>query len=44
MLASAETISVVARMLKEWSERTGKEIQIVLDPVRLLYLTLPHGV
>ena len=34
MLASAETISVVAETLRGWQEKTGKELKIVLDPVR----------
>ena len=33
MLASAETIKIVAETLRYWQDRTGKELQIVLDPV-----------
>jgi hydroxymethylpyrimidine/phosphomethylpyrimidine kinase len=33
MLASAETITVVANVLRDWQERTGKMLEIVLDPV-----------
>ncbi len=36
MLASAETIKVVAETLQEWQKKTGKELKIVLDPVCLL--------
>ena len=39
MLASAETIRVVAETLRDWREKTGKELKIVLDPVRV-----PHSI
>ena len=34
MLASAETIEFVAAWLKEWMDKSGKDLKIVLDPVR----------
>ena len=37
MLASAETIKVVAETLRERQEKSGKEPKIVLDPVRTAY-------
>ena len=36
MLASAATIKVVAETLREWQDKTGKKLRIVLDPVRYL--------
>jgi Phosphomethylpyrimidine kinase len=37
MLASAETIKVVAETLREWQQKTKKDMRIVLDPVFLSF-------
>ena len=42
MLASAETISVVAETLRAWQEKSGKELEIVLDPVRSPHFIIWH--
>lgn len=42
MLASAATIDVVAHTLREWQEKTGQQLEIILDPVRMTSSLLLH--